>query len=295
MERFPKCQPIVPLLRRAGVSVEQELEKLRLEADEYPERYRQLVAVRYYLNIVLYQCENLWNGEVAKGITNYKALLDQIERWRRKEKCVCLVTFNYDRLLEQALPIVGMQIRKLSDYIGSDTYKVIKPHGSIDWGREVKTPVTIQKKGSWEIAHELVDRAAELAVSQRYRLVADPYPIAHGGDCALFPALAIPVEKKVEYECPPDHLDALDRCITQVTKLLVIGWRATEYQFLKRLAGQLPRKLDFMVVAGSGEGSAEVGRRLHEAGIATEGRFFPYEHGFTEFVESRAGYDIVRA
>jgi hypothetical protein len=48
---FPECKPIVPLLRGTG-EVEQRLEQLRdeaISAPPYPERLRQLAAVRGYL------------------------------------------------------------------------------------------------------------------------------------------------------------------------------------------------------------------------------------------------------
>src|SRR5216684_7194564 len=45
--RFDRCQPIMPLLRKASTSstVEGALEDLQKEAGEYPERYRQLAAI----------------------------------------------------------------------------------------------------------------------------------------------------------------------------------------------------------------------------------------------------------
>ena len=52
--RFPRCLPIIPRLRDrpAGVSVEQALEQLQQEAEGYPEGYRQLAAIRFYLNVI---------------------------------------------------------------------------------------------------------------------------------------------------------------------------------------------------------------------------------------------------
>ncbi len=56
MEQFPKCLALIPHLRKAGISVEQELEKLQTEAEEDPERHRQLAAIRYYLHFLLWDC-----------------------------------------------------------------------------------------------------------------------------------------------------------------------------------------------------------------------------------------------
>jgi len=207
---------------------------------------------------------------------------------------VCLVTFNYDRMLEEALPTVGIEIRELSDYIASDNYKVIKPHGSVDWGREVETPVTVSNRNAWEIADELIDRAPELVISQRYQRV-NQRPIGLYGQSVFFPALAIPVEKKTEYECPADHLETLRNFIPRATKLLVVGWHATEYRFLKLLAKDLPIKVQIMIVSGSRDGATDVSKRLDDSFIRTQVQSLTYEQGFTHFVQNRAGDEFLRA
>jgi len=58
MEAFPECQPLIPRLRKPGVVVEQELAKFQAQAKEYPERHRQLAAIRYYLRVALLDCQN---------------------------------------------------------------------------------------------------------------------------------------------------------------------------------------------------------------------------------------------
>jgi hypothetical protein len=83
MKDFPKCQPIIPYLqqRKPNQTVEHVLEGLQVESIKRPERARQLAAVKWYLHFMLWECERQWD-EVAKGITNYKTLLDQIEQCR---------------------------------------------------------------------------------------------------------------------------------------------------------------------------------------------------------------------
>ena len=206
MQRFPKCLPIIPYLRKPGISIERELQSLQAEAKEYPERNRQLAAIRYYLQFMLWECEYNWN-QVAKGITNQATLLDQIERWRKADEQVCLVTFNYDQMLEDALrKTIGMKIQTFPDYIGHNHYKLFKLHGSVNWSREVETSLdNIQSKNGWAIAHELIDRVNEIRVSPKYQMVTER-PVGANGTTALFPAIAIPVEDKLEYECPEEHL-----------------------------------------------------------------------------------------
>jgi hypothetical protein len=293
MNRFPDCQPIIPYLQfPTGGSVEQELEHLQSEASEYPVRHRQLAAIRYYLHFMLWECGRGWHENVAKGITNYKTLLDQLQRWRKPRERICIVTFNYDQLLEAALPSVGLEIKGIPDYIAGNDWKVIKLHGSVNWGREVDTPMDSLKQGNvWEVAHELIRRAAELSISDRYRMV-NEYPIARSGATAVFPALAIPVETKRQYECPPEHLETLDSCITQTDRLLMIGWRATEVPFLEWLKTKMPKKVRGMAVAGDINSAVSTITTLQRF---IDGDFSPADGGFTEFVIRRQGEDFLKS
>jgi len=139
MSRFPSLHPIVPLLqRRHGLSLERKLQELVREAQEYPERHKQIMAVRYYLQYILWRGEDAWVRELAGGVTNHRALLDQIDRWRKDDQPVCIVTFNYDRLIENALNGAGVAIAQLSDYIVSPRFKLFKVHGSINWVRPIR-------------------------------------------------------------------------------------------------------------------------------------------------------------
>src|SRR5260370_2316580 len=239
MLRFQKCLPVIPYLQDPGATVERVLEKFQAEANEYPERHRQLAAIRYYLHFVLWELEHRWD-KVAQGVTNYRTLLDQIQRWRKPEQQVCLATFNYDRMLEAALPTVGIRIQDLNDYIASEDYKIIKLHGSTNWAREVhNVPFDIDSRNTWQVAFELIDHAPDLVISQNYRMVTE-YPIGKLDGLALFPALAIPLETKRSFECPEEHLATLRQCIGKVSKLLIIGWRGMEDHFLRLLADNLP-------------------------------------------------------
>jgi len=247
---------------------------------------RQLAGIRYYLHYLLWDFTQHWENEVARGVTNYNTLFDDIRRWRRGGQGVCLVTFNYDKMLESALPTLGLNVTTISDYIASDDLKVVKVHGSAHWAREVEQPTIddLGNLGVWQVAYRLIDAAPELQLSQRYRLVTD-WPIGNVGNTVLFPAIAIPQETKRNFECPQEHLDGLLACLPQVTELLVIGWRATDRPFLQLLRQHLPQRPRVMVVTGSQTGGEQVVERLHEAIVG--GRFSVSNGGFTEFVLRR--------
>jgi len=287
MQRFPACLPIVPYLqqRPSGRTVENILEELRDESPEYPERIRQLASVRYYLQALLSRVVAIWTDDVGKGITSYKTLLDQIERWRKGDR-VCLVTFNYDTMLEDGLSGLSIRFFKTRDYVSPDSpYWLIKPHGSVNWRREIEHPAIDVSRPPEIIDSEVIAKAHQLRLTQNYVVV--PEATMRAKPLPLFPAIAIPVETKSEYECPPEHLDKLCECLPNATRILVIGWRATERHFLKLLAEKLPANVRWLVVAGGAEGAQEVIGNLKAAGI--QGDYQACDSGFSRFVVHREG------
>lgn len=294
ISRFPRCQPIIPYLRKpTNRTVEQVLEELQSEADKYPERHCQLAAIRYYLHFMLWGCQQGWNI-VASGVTNYKTLLDQIEHRRKPDEPVCLVTFNYDTMLEEALSSRGIQIGDLSSYLASE-FRLIKLHGSVNWAREVDQPGEKfglrPNENANNVAQKLIDNAPDLRISQRYRTV-NNYPMGISEGVPLFPAIAIPVETKRDFECPSQHIEALTALIPEVTKLLVIGWRATEQPFLKLLSENLGRNLQVMVVAESDFAARETINNLKRAVV--NGNYRPAGGGFSLFIANRTGDSFLK-
>jgi hypothetical protein len=288
MARFEKCQPVIPYLQDRYAAVERVLEWLQEEAKNYAEGYRQLAAIRYYLHYWL---------EIAQGVTNYKTLLDQIERWRKPGQEVCLATFNYDTMLEAALPTVGVKIQRMDDYIANKHYKVIKLHGSINWAREIN--IDIRSKNPGTICDDVINQAADLvspnSMSLNYSIVTG-YLIGKADDKVLFPALAIPVETKSSFECPEQHLNMVRQCIKKVSKLLLIGWRGMEDHFLHLLSEHLPSGISIMAVNGRADDAKQTLMRLEKAGIKFEAvPSDPMKVGFSEFVVQRIGEAFLKS
>jgi len=299
LERFPACQPIVPYLQnlQPTQSVEGLLEELQAATATYPRGTIQLAAVRYYLQSMLGRCESDWEREAARGITNYKTLLDQIERFRRPDEPVLLVTFNYDSMLERALGPFGVTIRSLADYVSNDVYKIIKLHGSVNWGRLVTVPAVdktiLLGKDDWSLANDLIDHAATLQVSDRYYFQYQ-IPMTKAEGNTIIPALAIPLQKKQSYECPAEHLEVLKTVLPRVRRLLIIGWRATDRPFLELLRGDGRHAYDCLVVVGGTEPAREVMANIREAGIPTSQRP-PGAGGFTDFILQHEGDALFRS
>jgi hypothetical protein len=103
LEKLPGyLRSCIMLLRRRApnVTVEEVLEKMRLEAESKPIRHQQLAEVRYYLRSALRRCVHEWNRRVTRGVTNYGQLLGHIAASTNPGDEVCFVTFNYDSMLE---------------------------------------------------------------------------------------------------------------------------------------------------------------------------------------------------
>jgi hypothetical protein len=288
MQLYPECEPIIPRLRALnGETVESALQDLQEKAEQYPRGHCQLAAIRYYLS----HTKDLWTN-VACGVTNYKTLLDQIERAHRDDELVCLVTFNYDTMLEDALADFDLKIQVLADYIDAHRfYRVFKPHGSTNWVRLVRAPKLEATSTNVAVARQaLIQRAPELQLSSDFRM-ANLQSTAWLEGWPVFPAIAIPVDKKSHFECPQEHLDELTALLPKVTKLLLIGWRATEAHFLELLKIHLKKGVRLYTVAGSEMESANINRALQTAlpGIFSGSVIDPDRNGtgFTNFVLSR--------
>jgi len=274
MGAFPECLALIPRLRKSGVAVEKELAKLQAEASDYPERHRQLAAIRCYLRRALWECQDRWRG-VHRGVTNYATLLDEIERWRFQVRDhICFVTFNYDTMLEEAMAqVVRLQVHDMDSYRSWEHYSLFKLHGSIDWGRVV-AGIGRQVGGPIPPYQNLISIANPGNITDSYlRCEFSTRPTPDTG-AVLFPALSIPVENKDEFSCPHAHVTTLKGLLPDVTKMITIGWRATEHDFLKMLRASrsdvtsgIRQPLELLIVTGSKEGAEQTAKNLGDYGI----------------------------
>ena len=308
---LPAAAGLLPQLRRAGDSVEQELEAIRGDASRYEHLPRQLAALRCYIREVVLGCDNAW-WERADGLTNYTALMQSIERWRQdRAQRVSLVTFNYDTLLDRACRSIlpAFTLTTVASYIADTHYKLIKLHGSVDWYRRIRSP---------ELPGPL---AASFTIQRDRELVSIPpeeaidYFIDHAGQWTLaddfvrqtqretpwpyFPAISIPTATKADsdFECPLEHLDTVAAALATVTHLLVIGWRGAEDHFYQLWRGVLeseqgsrrPRDLVAWQIVSDSEENALAARTRLTTGIGVAGvpQARLSTRGFTAFLEGQ--------
>ncbi len=255
------------------------MDRLQGEAEQHPMRRSQLTAIRFYLRDLLTICTEQWLQQCSH-ITNYFGLLDQLQAWReRTTQPVCIVTFNYDLMLEDALPTIGVDTSTLKGYLANPDWQVIKPHGSVNWARLVDTPIQPPA------ADTLVSMAAQgIRVSQEY-VITTGFTSA-GGNRFPFPAIAIPMQSCKDFECPPKHLDRLEQCLRDTHEILIIGWQATERNFLEMMANAIPSDMRYnvVIVCGDEQRARATHSNLVQAGVGRNANVHPYSGGFTELV-----------
>lgn len=253
---FPQCKTIVSRLRTpAVVSGERSIEALLQEIEEEAKTYRrgsqEIAAVRCCLQRAIAECQDGWRL-ATRGITNYLTLLREIERTHKVAEPVCLVTFNYDTLLEDALESLGYKIERMEDSTDRLTpFRVFKLHGSVNWAQVVenKIPANLNPHAPLSILGHLIEHAAELHISNEF-VLCNPATMGVADGRPVFPAIAIPVEKKDKFACPQALIDRLVDDLPAVSKILVIGWRATEAHFLGLLKQTLRPGVQVHIVAG---------------------------------------------
>jgi len=233
-----------------------------------------------------------WLGRTR--FTNYAPLIDKIMQFRTGGDPVCLVTFNYDLLLDRALISFGYNQQPLERHFEAHPIlKLFKPHGSVNWARFLDGPPNTSPSGRLNI-EQLIEKADTIKLTDEY-LVADPtnpHQMFEVGR-PIVPAIAIPVQTKTEdtFEWPPRHRAYLEELLPAVTKILIVGWQAREAHFLQMLRSAVSwRGLTHLFVVGKNAEDArailnyfagELGRMPGNHSVARE--------GFSQFVVGGEG------
>jgi hypothetical protein len=298
IDRYHRCRPLIVQLRavleRSDVLLEAELTEVEDASKSDDAIASQMMAVRFYLRQILQRCGDEW-FRLSSGCTNYHWLLDRLNRWAREHgEIALLVTFNYDDLLDRAfVETVGRPINELADYTSDARLKVFKLHGSVTWGH----PMVFNPPPEVDETDFIIERARALDVPTEFELRHDWSSGIRG--TGWVPALAVPVERKLAFECPPQHVTALEEHLGDVDRILSIGWRAAELTFLDLLSEHAKLDLKGLVVANAkSEDSESAARRLLET-TRTSGsgayRSVDTSMGFSDLVASDEIEMLLRA
>lgn len=292
LSEWEECTVLIPELRLAARrgAVEQRLEEFRDEGQHAQHVNHAVEALRYYLRSVIETECGAWYRALDR-VTTYVELTRQLERWRapRNER-ITFITFNYDTLLEESIRVVFGEPRfhRMDGYLAPD-YTVIKLHGSTDWRHPAQPSFDEFYEQSWVKDllrapngpdHVLLRAIANFDVSPRIVTVTE------GSSDLLFsvPALAIPTVTKSDFECPQEHLSAMNDALNTMTKLVVIGWRGMETHFITHWRKTGSPKLQRWQIC-----STENGARVTEANlnsvVGDRVEVEPATRGFSEYVQ----------
>lgn len=261
LSSYPYLSGIIGELRafaRMSIpSIEDKFMEIEAQAEEgFAMRHRQLAAIRFYLKDIMAQCSQTWPVRVS-GATNYARLLDRLLLWQhRNQQSICFVTFNYDNLLEQAFRRSGLAIDALGSYFGLPNLTLIKAHGSIEWNHRTEPDTALASPTTTSY----INHAESISVDPEIFFGAPP--LVHGQ--VAVPAVAIPVARDKRFECPDNHVTALNDALRSATRLLIIGWAGADTHFLQlaRKAGCNPQKT--LIACDSQEASSSTNARLFQ-------------------------------
>lgn len=292
--KYPKLTQILPYLRSPSAGgVEQTLELLQDQGKNDRETQRSLAAVKFYLCDLLMKVTEKWTSR-TNGVTNYVPLIREILRLDQTAEEVCLVTFNYDLLLERALvSFPDFEMKGPEEFLSCHPrLKIFKLHGSVNWSRTVGT------SGALYSPNQIIEQADFLHPSDRFVPINAAREFGAGRPYgSVFPAIAIPVQTKTEghFECPSAHREHLIGMLPRITKILIIGWQAKEAHFLQMLRGKL-RKLQRVMVVGAHKPDAEGTLRhfLEEYSVDVRSPSAA-KGGFTSFIVNHEGDEFLAA
>lgn len=297
---FRRAAPAMMAARadvRAGGTVEATLARLQEEAVNDPRARTQLMAVRFYLQRVLHLIPEAWDAHAVRQ-TSYVSMLDQLARWQRDTgEGLCLITFNYDVLLERACTIVfGHSYATMDGYQDSELVHVYKPHGSVDWAQPALWAGPSYSNA--ENARRAICDQPDLQLIKddlRVRPV-DAEPIGFRSEnfdriqLAWVPALAIPVERKPAMVMPLQHRRNLEQDLGQATAMLCVGWRAREDHFLRTLQDHLPKTpIPVWSISGDGGSAMETIENVWPTGRFD--RYGAIGSGFSRFADPEPSGD----
>lgn len=228
---------------------------------QFPNKcYPQIIALRYYLAELLSKV----SFHFYRHTNNHRHLLDQIEK--RVGKAI-VVNFNYDTLFEKNIRNIANS-REIDSYITGDI-KVIKIHGAHNWLFNPQSDFTKSSAYDYFVSsgqtlhreYNQKDKVHPVTIKdfdypnedfnlERYREHKENgYP---GGTWLYYlPAVAIPIASKADFVCPSSHIKALTDALTDIDRILVIGWRAQDEHLLKLLKDHLKPKIKLTIVSSS--------------------------------------------
>jgi hypothetical protein len=155
-----------------------------------------------------------------------------------------------------------------------------------------------------QMANRLIAVADTIVPSDKYHMIPERNRKWTASYCsipgksheqAVLPAIAIPLERKTGYWCPANHVQTLEDCVSKTDRLLVIGWKGAEEDFVKLLGQALKKGVPKMLVSRSGGSAVKIRDKLIESGVGTTGEWVCTGGGFVEEIRSGEIENFVRS
>lgn len=221
-------------------SLEEEVERFAMSGDYLME----LAGLKFYLRDVFRDISGRYFQEIDR-LNNYATLVDFLRHHMPKEQ-VTFITFNYDTLLERAMgEQTGVKFRSVREYTDVSPYKVLKLHGSSNWGRQVPgdDPYKYILEGGDEPTGEI---------------------FVETGTKFLYPAIGLPVTSKTAdfFECPKGMLEEAEHALEVTDRLLIIGWKGREAHFNESYLKKLKPGAKVQVVSSNYHSADEIRRYI---------------------------------
>jgi hypothetical protein len=192
-------------------------------------------------------------------------------------------------MIESALlGSVGVRTDSLNGYISHERFKLFKLHGSVNWYKRITAPFSAvhPQRDHTELINELIDTAPLIQTSDDF-IISPLCPAGRIEDVPIWPAIAIPVTTKRMFVCPDEHVEALKELLPQTERIVTIGWRGAERNFLQLLSTALAhRQVPVLPIAEDQAGAEDVMSRFRDDGISPI--LFPSPQGFSNAIVSRS-------
>ena len=109
-----------------------------------------------------------------------------------------------------------------------------------------------------------------------------------------YPAIAIPLNQKTEFVCPPEHIASLEAALETAKHVVTVGWRGSEDRFCRLLQTHCPKnKIRLHVVSTSEKSATSIADNLNATYIHNA-HVRIYKNGFSGFMRDHDSSDLLK-
>jgi len=283
LRRYPRvnaaADEIRSTLRRKNMPLERYLAQMKgSKSPNVRQQYRQ---------VPLYLQELLWRCSVdfpIVGGTKFNTLVARIEhRLHEDLEEVLYLSLNYDVLMEAALKSLYLNgFSNIVDYVPDGNWSLVKLHGSVNWGFPLfrtsdrsLSPHLLELGAMPDQPGQTSDNLMVLNSNEPYG--DDAYRVQDGH--FFYPAIALPIEGKSGFVCPPWQVERATSVIKDCKNFLVLGCRIADDDVIN-LLNQTSEVARLRVVNGDAKAGEEAVLNLEKPGLAFTRAPAPSGHGY---------------